>query len=50
VHVCCLINFLTNNAKVIFNFGNYFKIMKLIFSQLGLFKKACLIELEEVFE
>ncbi len=50
MHVCCLINFLTNNAKVIFNFGNYFKIMKLIFSQLGLFKKACLIELEEVFE
>jgi hypothetical protein len=50
VHVCCFINFLTKKAKVIFNFGNYFKIMKLIFSQLGLLKKACLLELEEVFE
>jgi len=48
----CLLfrNFFNYKAKVIFNFGDYIKIMKLIFSQLGFLKKACPLEFEEVFE
>jgi hypothetical protein len=38
----CLLfrNFLNYKAKVIFNFGNHFKIMKLIFFTIGFVEKS----------